>query len=252
MKVVFLCAGKWTRMLPFAKIIPKEMLPLGDKPLLHHTVGSFRQNGFNDFIFVLWNDKDIIKKYFTYQENTYSNTWIEDLNNIINWSNISFVNDVYRWTWGSLMCARDLIDDDYFFVVFGDIYISADNIEEIIKLHNSSKWSVVLVTEVSKKYREKYKEAVIGDDSKVISLLSVPDKESNDGMSMVWWIFILHKDVFNKINDIIEVGNFEKEFGLIRPIENMIWEYDTYWYRSESWIYDIWNIDERKKAFINI
>lgn len=251
MRVVLLCAGKWTRILPFTKILPKEMLPIGDKPLLHHSLDNFRKNEINDFLFVLSENKTLIREYFSYSDNIYNNKWISELNELINESKIDFVNDKYKWTGWSLLCAKDEIDENYFMLVFGDMYISSENIQNMLKIHNDTGSMVILINKVDKSYRANYKETIIWDDAKIKSLLVDPDKESLDDMDMVWWIFILHRDIFVEIAGRIDLEDIEKEVGVVRPIENMLKHHDIYAYKTEWWIYDIWNIDERKKAFIN-
>lgn len=245
MKVVLLCAGKWTRMLPWTKVFPKEMLPLWSKPLLHHTVSNFFQTWFRDFIFVLWSWKDCIIDYFTHCDDDHDE--IKKLNHIIDDSKIAFVRDTYKWTWWSLLSTQQNISDDYFFLVFGDICISSDHIEKMISLHDYNH-QVALITSVDSTYKTRYKQTILWKDNIISDILAIPDLDDKD-MDIVWWVFILHRDIFDFIKDIVDIENKEKEFGLIRPLQNMISKHDILWYRWS--VYDIWNINERKKAFMD-
>jgi len=51
-KVVFPVAGLATRFLPATKVVPKEMLPIVDRPLIQYAVQEAREAGITDFIFV--------------------------------------------------------------------------------------------------------------------------------------------------------------------------------------------------------
>lgn len=59
-KVVFPVAGLGTRFLPATKAIPKEMLPLVDRPLLQHAVEEARDAGIEDFVFVTGDRKSVV------------------------------------------------------------------------------------------------------------------------------------------------------------------------------------------------
>ena len=61
---VFPVAGLGTRFLPATKAIPKEMLTLLDRPLIHHAVEEARAAGIEKFVFVIGNGKDALVRHF--------------------------------------------------------------------------------------------------------------------------------------------------------------------------------------------
>jgi len=63
-KAVIPAAGKGTRLLPLTRTVPKEMLPLGRKPVLHHIVDELLAAGLEQILFVISADKSCIPKYF--------------------------------------------------------------------------------------------------------------------------------------------------------------------------------------------
>ncbi len=65
MKAVIPAAGFGTRFLPLAKAIPKEMLPLGDKPVIHYVVAEAVAAGCDDILIILGRGKEAIPAYFT-------------------------------------------------------------------------------------------------------------------------------------------------------------------------------------------
>ena len=64
MKAVIPAAGLGTRFLPIAKAVPKEMLPLGDKPVIHHVVQEAVSAGFDEILIIISRGKEIIREYF--------------------------------------------------------------------------------------------------------------------------------------------------------------------------------------------
>lgn len=65
MKAIIPAAGLGTRFLPIAKAVPKEMLPLGDKPVIHHVVAEAAAAGFDKILIIVSRGKESIIQYFT-------------------------------------------------------------------------------------------------------------------------------------------------------------------------------------------
>ncbi len=63
-KAVFPIAGLGTRFLPATKVLPKEMLPVVDKPVLQYAVEEARDAGITDFIFITSRDKGMLEDHF--------------------------------------------------------------------------------------------------------------------------------------------------------------------------------------------
>lgn len=66
-KAVFPVAGLGTRFLPATKAMPKEMLPLVDRPLIQHAFEEAREAGIEEFIFVSGRHKEMLEEHFDYQ-----------------------------------------------------------------------------------------------------------------------------------------------------------------------------------------
>ena len=63
-KAVIPAAGKGTRLLPLTKAIPKELVPLGRKPVLEHIVEEAVSSGITDILFVISEEKTAIRTHF--------------------------------------------------------------------------------------------------------------------------------------------------------------------------------------------
>lgn len=64
-KVVIMAGGKGTRLDPFTKILPKPMIPLGDKPILEIIMEKFYEQGFSTFLISIGYKAEIIRLYFS-------------------------------------------------------------------------------------------------------------------------------------------------------------------------------------------
>lgn len=68
-KVVIMAGGKGTRLDPFTKILPKPMIPLGDKPILEVIIERFNKQGFFNFLISVGYKAEIIRYYFAEYNN---------------------------------------------------------------------------------------------------------------------------------------------------------------------------------------
>jgi len=66
-KAIFPVAGLGTRFLPATKAVPKEMLPVVDRPVIQHVVDEAREAGIEHFIFVTGRNKSVIEDHFDRQ-----------------------------------------------------------------------------------------------------------------------------------------------------------------------------------------
>jgi NDP-sugar pyrophosphorylase family protein len=76
--VVIMAGGKGTRLDPFTKILPKPLIPVGDRPIIENIMNRFFDNGFSRFIIVINYKKEMIRAYFAENSLPYSITFVEE------------------------------------------------------------------------------------------------------------------------------------------------------------------------------
>lgn len=76
--VVIMAGGKGTRLDPFTKILPKPLIPIGNKPIIETIMDRFFENGFSRFILILNYKKEMIKAYFGEKTVPYDISFIEE------------------------------------------------------------------------------------------------------------------------------------------------------------------------------
>lgn len=134
-KAVIPVAGKGTRFLPATKQIPKEMIPIVDKPMIHYAVEEAVLSGIEEVIFVTASGKETIENYFDRNlelENflrangkTTEREMIEKIGKMIN---IITVRQKEQLGLGhAILCAESLIGDEPFAVILGDDLILGEN-----------------------------------------------------------------------------------------------------------------------------
>ncbi len=111
-KAVILAAGKGTRLLPLTRAIPKELIPLGRKPVLEHVVEECAMCGIERILFVISKGKEAIRAHFGSSGNgiRFSYTYQPEQKGLAD----------------AVRCGREFAGDDPFAVVLGDSIIETD------------------------------------------------------------------------------------------------------------------------------
>ena len=134
-KAVFPVAGLGTRFLPATKAVPKEVLPLVDKPLIQYAIDEARAAGITDFIFVTAKGKSALEDYFDSSPELIRALKAKgktDLLKAIEPSNmasgaISYIRQQEALGLGhAVWCARHLVGDEPFAVILPDDVIAAE------------------------------------------------------------------------------------------------------------------------------
>ncbi len=123
-KVVIMAGGKGTRLDPFTKILPKPMIPLGDKPIIEVIIDGFNRQGFFSFLLSVGYKAEIIRFYFA----EYNNRPYE----------VKFVQEEKPLgTAGALGLLRDRLDKT-FIVSNSDIVVELDY-NHLLEYHREKK-----------------------------------------------------------------------------------------------------------------
>ncbi|GAB3290215.1 UTP--glucose-1-phosphate uridylyltransferase GalU [Pseudidiomarina andamanensis] len=163
-KVVIPVAGLGTRMLPATKAIPKEMLPLVDRPLIQYIVEECAAAGLTDIILVTHSSKNAIENHFdaNYEledmlEKRAKDQLLAEVRAICppGVTVMAVRQDVAKGLGHAVLCARPLIEDQPFAVVLPDVLVdsassdlSRDNLAEMVANFNASGAAQVMVEKV--------------------------------------------------------------------------------------------------------
>ena len=127
--VVIMAGGKGTRLEPFTRVLPKPLIPVGDKPVIDYIIDRFRVYGISEFYLTIHHMAKIIRAYFEDKEPDYSVGIVEE--------------DEPRGTAGSLKLLADKLNKP-FFVSNCDIVIETDY-ADLYRFHMQNKYDITLV-----------------------------------------------------------------------------------------------------------
>lgn len=222
-KAVILCGGLATRFLPISKSVPKEMLPLLDKPILQVLVEDLNKAGITDVLILLGRGKECIIRHFDHNielENRLKESgkteFLELATKPNNLANIYYkMQDKPLGTGHCLELAKAFVGDDPFVMLFGDELMTCDKkniIEQLIDNYNTYHKSVIAVQECDPK--EVYRYGIIRNKplgnraSLVLDFVEKPKVEEAPSNICNLGTAILTKDIFDYIKQ-CEIKNGE-------------------------------------------
>lgn len=121
--VVIMAGGKGVRLDPFTKILPKPLIPIGEKPIIELIMDNFRKYGFNKFLISLNYRAEMIKMYFSENPNNYQIDYVQERK--------------FLGTVGALRLVKSKLKDT-FILSNCDIIIDA-NFDRLLNYHRENK-----------------------------------------------------------------------------------------------------------------
>ncbi|MBX9988361.1 UTP--glucose-1-phosphate uridylyltransferase GalU [Priestia megaterium] len=165
-KAVIPAAGLGTRLLPSTKAMPKEMLPIIDKPTIQYIIEEAVESGIKDIIIVTGKGKKAIEDHFDTSmllEETLKNkgkiTILNEMQSISQLANIHYIRQgVPKGLGHAIWCARNFVGNEPFAVLLGDTLIKEKKpcLKEMIRLFEECHSSIIGVKRVNESDVSKY------------------------------------------------------------------------------------------------
>lgn len=165
-KAVIPAAGLGTRVLPATKAMPKEMLPIVDKPAIQYIVEEAVKSGIEDICIITSRGKSIMEDHFDRAPELESHllaagkqTMYDEVVNIAGLANITYIRQKETKGLGhAVYCAKSFVGDEPFAVLYGDDVILGDDpvCSQLIRAYEEYGLSCVGIKEVDENAIRKY------------------------------------------------------------------------------------------------
>lgn len=229
-RVVIIGGGKGTRLAPLTNILPKPLIPVGDKTILEHILDKFSDWGYKDFEIIINYKKELIKAFFS--ESIYEN---KNGINITLWEEKNFLG-----TAGGLKMLEKKIKGTFIFSNC-DVLVNTDY-PDLLYRHKINQDIITVVT-APKKIVIPYGTIEVSNDDMIISMKEKPTYQClvNTGVYVVepQVIEMIQEDTFINFTDVMQmcidkgyrVGIYNinedgwmdmGEFSELRNMENML------------------------------
>jgi len=220
-KAVILAGGLGVRLRPLTYVVPKPMLPLGDKPILERIITDLRDQGIRDVVISCSYLARVIESYFG------DGSWLG--------VNIEYVkSDRPLGTAGQLRPVKDLVEGT-FITVYGDVYAKIDY-RDLVEYHKSKRATATMVL---RKLKQAVRFGVVEVDGqgRVLTWREKPEVEYNVNAG----IYVFEPKVFDYILEGID--------SMDRVFRDMIERGErVYGYEFAGEVYDIGDMTSYEEA----
>ncbi|WP_086268738.1 UTP--glucose-1-phosphate uridylyltransferase GalU [Campylobacter sp. P0103] len=212
---LFPAAGYGTRFLPATKSLPKEMLPILTKPLIHYGVDEAREAGMNNMAFVTGRGKRALEDYFdiSYElehqiAGTSKEYLLTDIRELMGHCTFSFTRQTHmRGLGDAIYSGKGLVGDEAFGVILADdLCVNEDGenvLAQMVKIYEKYRCSIVAVMEVPKETISSYgviDGKFIEDDLIMVNdMIEKPDPKDAPTNLAIIGRYILTPDIFEII-----------------------------------------------------
>jgi UTP--glucose-1-phosphate uridylyltransferase len=216
-KCLFPVAGYGTRFLPATKSMPKEMLPVVNKPLVQYGVEEAIAAGLNEIAFVTGRGKRAIADHFdiSYElehqiSGTSKEVYLESIRDVINKGVFTMTRQREMKGLGhAVLTGEPLIGNNPFGVILSDdLCINQDGdgvLAQMVKLYKQFRCSIVAIQEVPREHTSKY--GIIAGEAmkeglyRVDNMVEKPKPEDAPSTMAVIGRYILTPDIFEILKD---------------------------------------------------
>lgn len=213
-KCVIPVAGLGTRFLPITKSIPKTMLTVVDKPILHYIIEEAYEAGFDDFLIVTNKDKYLLQDYFSsnkHLENRVNGSHkinsLNDLNDLMDKVKISYaIEEKPLGSAHGVSLAKEFVSNDPFAIMFGDNLFLGDKsaMIEMVEAFDKYDSNIIGVQEVDKNDVHLYGVIKYDDniENKIDYMVEKPDIDTAPSNMAAVGRYIVKPEIFDYISNL--------------------------------------------------
>jgi len=250
-KAVFPVAGLGTRFLPATKAMPKEMLPLVDKPLVQNAIDEAREAGIEEFVFVTSRGKGVLEDHFDLSPEL--NATLEARNKTaeiaavkkteISSGHLYFTRQHKPLGLGhAVWCAKQVIGREPFAILLPDDVVLSQKgcLAQMLEVYGEVGGNVVAVVDVPREHTNRYGILdVSSDDGRIAAVKGLVEKPAPDVAPSTLSIigrYILQPEVFDFLDN--GVAGAGGEIQLTDSMAKLIDTQPFHGYRFEGKRYD--------------
>ena len=217
-KVVIPAAGFGTRFLPQTKAMPKEMLPIVEKPVIQYVVEEAVESGVKNIVIITGSNKRAIEDHFDAPTedliknlvNSKKEALLLEVKKIAEMANFIYIRQKGCYGNGTpVLTAEPVIDNESFAVLWGDefIYSSPPRLSQMMEVHEKYGGIVISGVEIKRKedlsrYGIADLEAVSGDIYKIKEIIEKPDPMQAPSNIATHGGYIFPPDIFKALKKV--------------------------------------------------
>ena len=258
-KLIIPAAGWGTRFLPMTKIIPKELLPILNRPSIDLLVDEAIESGIEEIILVISTRKQEIMEYFEpnipLEKELQSKNKHELLKNIRETNREAVIRVVYQYEQlglgHAILVGAKFFNDEPFAVILGDDLIQSDvpAIKQLMDKYEECESSILGVQSVAQEDLNKYGIVIPKHGSEkndnffeIEGAVEKPQIKDAPSNKAVLGRYVFNYSIVKHLEDGLKNRDTGKEFDLIDAFENYMKEEKIYAYEFEGLRFDLGSI----------
>ncbi|MCC6736023.1 MAG: UTP--glucose-1-phosphate uridylyltransferase [Bauldia sp.] len=213
---VFPVAGLGTRFLPATKTIPKEMLPVVDRPLIQYAVDEAREAGIEHFVFVTGRNKSVIEDYFDIQyeleatlDARNKHKEVEKLHNDkLPPGAASFTRQQIPAGLGhAVWCAKEIVGGRPFAVILPDMLLQSDPgcLAQMVEAHREVGGNILALSECDPDKTNQYGIVALGEKvgptNRITAMVEKPKPSEAPSNLYINGRYIFQPQLFEELDD---------------------------------------------------
>ncbi|USK68334.1 UTP--glucose-1-phosphate uridylyltransferase GalU [Peribacillus asahii] len=248
-KAIIPAAGLGTRFLPATKAMPKEMLPIVDKPMIQYIVEEAIASGIEDIIIVTGKGKRAIEDHFDHsfelEQNLLQKSKFDLLEKVQHSSKVEIHYIRQKEPRGlghAIWCARRFIGNEPFAVLLGDDIVKSEVpcLKQIINHHEETSSSVLGIQEVPEDQIQRYgiidPIERVGRKIRIGSLVEKPEKNAPSNLAIMGR-YVLTPEIFTHLEK--QKPGSGGEIQLTDAIQSLTNYQEVYGYQFEGVRFDV-------------
>lgn len=262
-KAIIPAAGFGTRFLPFTKAVPKELIPVVDKPTLQYVIEEAAAAGITDILMVISSGKNAIQEHFnpnfdleTRLKKSGKNDLLSELQMINKLANIHYIyQQELNGLGDAVLQGKSFVGNEPFAVLLGDTITTSDFspvIAQLIDAYDKSNSSVVALEEVPMEKVSRYG-VIDGEDQsdglyQIRNFVEKPSIDEAPSNLVIASRYVFTPEIFDYLENTPRgKGN---EIQLTDAMHGMLKEHDMYGLKFDGRRHDIGNKLDFVKATI--
>ncbi len=234
MKAIILCAGFGKRMKPYTDTYQKTMIPVHNKPLLEYLIDGVIYAGIKSIVLVVGYKKEQIIDYFG--------------NGSAKGISIEYVEQKeLNGTGGAVLLCEPHIEENHFFLTWGDILVPYKVYKEVVDVHKKYKEDFILTTNYMKDLQKGAEIVVKGNYC--VKMVEKPTKIEQKGNLNNNGVFLLSSEIFKVLKNTkpSKRGEIEIPDAISFGIKNYNWQVRVVKMKKDDFRGDFGDLEEYER-----
>ena len=209
-KAIITCGGYATRFLPITKAIPKEMLPVGNKPVIHYIVDELVEAGITDILILIGRGREALQNYFDAFPELDEYLKKKGIKIETNFNNVNIYSrrvPLPRGAADNILHAKSFVGKDPFIVAYSDdIFFNENPTKAMIELFARNKYSYLTCVPVACKDTHNY--GIINTNIKATDCTCLEEGTCSDARRVMQVNYLVEKPKSNPPSNLAVTGRF--------------------------------------------